>query len=155
MREIVSIEMVDNFSLGNNAKMEGSNGSKLGMMGMLNILGGGRSMDGYKVNTEGHEILLLIDNCQSCCESWGYFSSNDDEKEYIGKELIELRVSETYIGKEKKDEAEYLDEGGIQFVDFITPDGTFQLAVYNGHNGYYGHGIILAVDGEIILDDTL
>lgn len=43
----------------------------------------------------------------------------------------------------------------IQFVDFVTSRGTFQLAVYNSHNGYYGHGIIVAKDDEILLNETL
>jgi len=48
-----------------------------------------------------------------------------------------------------------MDGGGICFVDFITTNGTFQLAVYNSHNGYYGHGIVVAIDEKIVHDDTL
>lgn len=29
--------------------------------------------DGYKITTNKQEIYILIDNDQSCCESWGYF----------------------------------------------------------------------------------
>ena len=49
----------------------------------------------------------------------------------------------------------YEEEGGIQFVTFKTNKSVFQLAVYNCHNGYYGHGIIVAKDEEILLNDTL
>jgi hypothetical protein len=54
-----------------------------------------------------------------------------------------------------KESGYYEDEGGIQFVDFVTDKGVFQLAVYNAHNGYYGHGILVAKDDEILLNDTL
>jgi hypothetical protein len=33
--------------------------------------------------------------------------------------------------------------GGTQFVDFETSKGVFQLTVYNRHNGYYGHDILI------------
>lgn len=36
----------------------------------------------------------------------------------------------------------------------ITTD-EHEFAVYNEHNGYYGHGIIFAKDTEIVLQDTL
>ena len=45
--------------------------------------------------------------------------------------------------------------GGIQFVDFVTDRGTFQLAVYNSHNGYYGHGILVLKNDEVLLEDDL
>ena len=69
--KIVSIEEVSNYELGNMAPMEGKKGASLGFTGMLSILGGGRSMDGYKVKTTHSEILVLIDNGQSCHDTVG------------------------------------------------------------------------------------
>lgn len=155
--KIVSIEELQDFTLGNIAPMNGSNGASLGFTGMLNILGGGRSMDGYRVKTDEHEILVLIDNGQSCCEDWGYFSSDDDVKTHIGAMLSDIELTDTALNVQGiKERFEYgLDEGSIQFVTFKTDRGDFQLAVYNSHNGYYGHGIIVAEDGKILCDDTL
>jgi len=138
------------------AKMEGK-GGMLGMVQMLNILGGYADMDGYKVETDKHVIYVLIDNGQSCCESWGYFASEDDLNQFIGAELREINLTDTALNKEKVEKSGYYDgdSGGIQFVDFVTDNGVFQLAVYNAHNGYYGHGILVAKDNDIILNETL
>jgi hypothetical protein len=113
-------------------------------------------MDGYKIETDKHTYLVLIDNGQSCCESWGYFASDDDLKQYIGSELCEVNLTDKALNTMALKESGFYDDcGGIQFVDFVTNKGTFQLAVYNAHNGYYGHGILVAKDDEIILNETL
>jgi len=155
--KIESIEEVHGYGLGNSAAMNGTKGASLGMSGMLSILGGGRSMEGYKIKTEGHEVLVLIDDQSSCCESWGYFSTEDSMAEFIGASLIEIVLTDTALKQEVvESKLEYgLDGGGIQFVTFKTDKGDFQLAVYNAHNGYYGHGIIVAKDQEILCQDTL
>jgi len=152
--EITTIEQLNGFKLGNNAPMTGKNGAQLGMMSMLNTLGGGRSMDGYKVTTKDHAFLVLIDNGQSCCESWGYMASEDKLDDFIGADLREVTLTDTALNTMKMDDV-YIGDGGIQFVNFETSRGTLQLAVYNGHNGYYGHGIIVAIDDKIICDNTL
>lgn len=102
------------------------------------------SMDGFKITTDEQEIFVLISNDQSCCESWGYLSSFDSPEEYIGAGLINISiVDEKYEKKliSEYEPLEYLDEGGVVFVNFETTNGTFQLAVYNAHNGYYGHSV--------------
>lgn len=152
---IQAIEEVNNFELGNVSPKDGSKGAQLGMVGMLNYLGGGRSMDGYRVKTSEHEFVVLIDNGQSCCENWGYLSTDDDPKARIGATLLSVELADTRLTAEPLEDLVYIDEGGVQFVTFKTDGGDFQLAVYNGHNGYYGHGIIVAKDNEILCQDTL
>jgi hypothetical protein len=153
--KIISIDAVENFLVGNQASMNGSKGARFGFSGMMNALSGGSSMDGYKVKTSEHEYLLLIDNGQSCCESFGYFSSNDNLQDFIGAELLSVEATDTSLSTEPVEEIEYLDERGVQFVTFKTDKGDFQIAVYNSHNGYYGHGIIFAEDDKILISDTL
>lgn len=157
--KIESIEELFGFQLGNNAKMNGSNGARLGVMSMLNILGGGRTMDGYRIKTsDAGDVLVCIDDGQSCCERYGYFSSDDDLNQYVGANLNDIELVDTALKVEslKENDLEYgFDGGGIQFVNFKTSKGTFQLAVYNAHNGYYGHGILVAVGENIIHQDTL
>lgn len=166
--KIMAIEEVKNFEFGNPAPLNGANGSHLGFSGMVSILMGGRSMDGYKVTTSGEPILVLIDNCQSCCENWGYMASDDDLSLFVGANLREVELTDTRLDTWKLTEEAKRQEatdkehgwspyeaGGVQFVTFKTSRGDFQLAVYNGHNGYYGHGIIVAVGSKIILDGTL
>lgn len=116
------------------------------------------AFDGYKIITSEHEYMILIDNGQECCESWGYFSSDDDFKKFIGKELVSIELTDTALNKKKLEEVEPygLDEGGIQFVDFKMGNGSvLQFAVYNAHNGYYGHSIMVIKDNKILLQDII
>ena len=153
---IKNIEEVSNFTIQPVSSLEGK-GGRLGMSQMLSFLSGYSSMDGYKVETEDHTYCVLIDNGQSCCESWGYFCSEDDYNQFIGANLIEVNLTDVALKTIKVESSDYYDGecGGIQFVNFVTDKGVFQLAVYNSHNGYYGHGIVVAKDNEIILNDTL
>lgn len=153
--KIKNIEEITNLKINPVAKMNGK-GGRLGMSQMINALGGYSEMDGYKVETESHIFYVLIDNGQSCCESWGYFSSNDDIKQFIGTELKEINLTDKSLNTNKLEESDYFeDEGGIQFVDFVTSNGVLQLVIYNAHNGYYGHGILVVKDDEILLNETL
>lgn len=97
--------------------------------------------DGFKITTDSQEILCLITNSQNCCEHFGMFESQDNTDSFIGADLIAVNVVDEALNVEKwNKEHEYgLDNGGVMFVNFETNRGTFQLAAYNAHNGYYGH----------------
>ena len=149
MNKIISIEEVHNMET---LTLKKSNCSQLGISSRLND-----SYDGYKVKTEKDEYLILIDNGQNCCEDWGYFDTNDNSQEFIGAELQDIELVDKALSVESLKEkmqfgTEYV---GICFVNFRTDKDVFQLAVYNSHNGYYGHSIFIAKNGEIIVNDTL
>lgn len=95
--------------------------------------------DGYKIVTNRQTILVLVSNDQSCCEHWGYLSTNDNVQEFVGAELRDVTLTDTAL--HTIEDISDFDEGDIQFVNFETNRGTLQLAVYNAHNGYYGHSI--------------
>jgi len=155
---IKNIEEVYNLTLGNKGNLNGKNGSRLGIADMINGLCGWGSYDGYQIETEEDEYLILISNGQSCCENWGYFSSEDNFQKFIGKEIKDVRLTDTALSQKllEDNDCEYVDQGSIQFVDFVMTDGSvLQFAVYNSHNGYYGHSIIIAKNNEILIDDTL
>lgn len=97
-------------------------------------------MDGYKVVTDKQEIFVLISNDQSCCEDWGYFDTNNDTEDFVGSNLLDLKLVDDCLNVKKMEDLD-MDAGDIIFVNFETDKGTFQLAVYNSHNGYYGHDI--------------
>lgn len=101
------------------------------------------TMEGYVIKTDKQDILIGISNRQSCCENWGYFSTNDDIKEFVGADLLDIKLTDTSLNtKIIEEKFEYgFDDGGIQFVDLNTSKGTLQFVVYNAHNGYYGHSI--------------
>lgn len=155
--KIKSISEVYNLSLGNVPSINSNHNGQKGMIGMLNFLMGCSKYDGYEIETESHHFYVLIENEQNCCESWGYFSSDDNTQDYIGKNLVEVQLTDKGLNAKAVEESGYYDDcGGIQFVDFRFSDGSvLQLAVYNAHNGYYGHGIIITIDDDIILSDTL
>lgn len=115
------------------------------------------SMDGYKVETDEHSFYILISNGQSCCENWGYITSEDELDYFLGSELIEVNVTDTTLNKKilTKMDDDYINNSEIQFVDFKTNIGTFQLAVYNHHNGYYGHSILIRQNDKVLVDGCL
>ena len=108
------------------------------------------SYDGYEITTDQNTYLILISNCQSCCELTGYISSPDNFNDFIGAEILKVNAvevdEEDYIKSEiLKNELEYVDVLEAAFIHFETNKGTLELAVYNSHNGYYGHEILLKV----------
>lgn len=107
---------------------------------------------GFTVVTDAQTITLAIDDESSCCESWGYFLTEDDPTKFIGAELRGVSITDTnrsnrqFIGGWSDEGAkgdprpvESLDEGDVMFVDIETDRGVLQFVAYNSHNGYYGH----------------
>lgn len=113
--------------------------------------------DGYKVATEHGVIFILIDNQSFCCEWWGYFSTDDELKNYIGANLLDIETTDTALDTRSIDKSDcyFLVEADVQFVTFKTDKGVFQLAVYNAHNGYYGHDIYIFQDDKCLLEGSL
>lgn len=116
---------------------------------------GYQEYDGYIIKTNKQEIKLGIENEQSCCESWGYFASNDDFDDFINAELLSIEQVDDALNKTKlKDNNMENDEDSVIFVNINTSKGTLQLAVYNSHNGYYGHSVIMR-SNQLKLDTGL
>lgn len=113
--------------------------------------------DGYEVVTTNNVYKVLIENDRQCCEDWGYACTEDCADDYIGAELLGIRLTDTQRGSMVV--GEFTDgkfcHDNIQFVDFITNEGVFQLAVYNDHNGYYGHDILLIKNDEELFQGVL
>ena len=104
--------------------------------------------DGFRIETEDEEMYFLINNFQSCCENWGiYLYTPEDLKEYVGAE---------YLGYDEKNcceienhlENEYVHPDETCFLNIHTSKGTIDFAVYNSHNGYYSHGVILKITNK-------
>lgn len=116
------------------------------------------TMEGYEVVTDKQKIQVLISDGQDCCEDAGYMSSFEDPSEFIGGELLKVEVVDTAHNKKKWDNRHpygFLnDGGGAEFVNFETNKGLFQLAVYNSHNGHYGHSILIKGAG-LDMDSSL
>lgn len=97
------------------------------------------SCDGFEVKTNKQTIRFLISNGQSCCESWGYFMSEEDPRSFVGATLLDLRLVNSALKEIRNEEIENLDQGSLMFVNLETDRGTLQFTAYNSHNGYYGH----------------
>lgn len=95
--------------------------------------------EGYEVVTNGRTIRVCISNGSNCCESWGHLSSDDDLQQYVGAKLLSITSVDKALNT--KTDPGGIDEGSVYFVNFNTDRGKFQLAVYDSHNGYYGHSV--------------
>lgn len=104
-------------------------------------LDGWESTSGYRIITDSQEIIFGISDIQSCCETWGYFMSDDNLQDFIGSELISVSLVNEALEKVSIEHKETLDMAGIatMFVNFETSNGLLQFVAYNSHNGYYGH----------------
>lgn len=109
--------------------------------------------DGYIVTTDKQQIKVGISNDQSCCEHWGYLTTNDDINEFIGAEIREVRVVDGDLTT-KVVEENNLYEPCLMFVNFETNRGTLQLVAYNDHNGYYGHSAVV-ISEQLNHEETL
>ena len=114
--------------------------------------------EGYHITTEKDDIYFLIQGEQQCCEDAGYICSEDDLDYFIGAEVLDIELTDTGLENTKLEKNYCIDDfncGGIQFITFKTSKGVFQFAVYNSHNGYYGHNIKVIWNDELKLEDCL
>lgn len=96
--------------------------------------------DGFAITTDKQVIKLLIDNGQSCCESWGYFMSEDDLEQFIGADLLDVNLTDAALNtKQIEKNKDNIDCDEVMFVNINTSKGLLQFVAYNDHNGYYGH----------------
>lgn len=108
-------------------------------------LNGWSKSSGYAITTDKQVIKMLIDDYQSCCESWGYFMSEDDIQRFVGSQLLDISITDIALNSQAmeshnlKGERPYVYEGGVMFVNISTDRGLLQFVAYNEHNGYYGH----------------
>lgn len=100
------------------------------------------SYDGFEITTDEQVIKIGISDGQSCCESFGCIISEDNISEFIGADLISVSLTDNSLMTTKLS-TDYLDEGGVMFVNLETSKGLLQFAAYNFHNGYYGHTAVL------------
>ena len=123
-----------------------------GLSQMLSMFCGGVQMDGYTITTSRQKIYLGISSDQSCCEHFGYFMSDDDLDDFIGAELLDIKITDTAAKTTKFEKHNIWDddkkkphiyEGDMMFIDIETSNGKLQFVAYNEHNGYYGHSAVV------------
>lgn len=108
------------------------------------IIDGWNTYDGFIVTLENKILKLLISNGQSCCEEFGHIQSEDNLLDFIGSDLIKYELLDDgydpiFIDKHSVNGNYCFD---CSMINLHTSKGLLQFAVYNAHNGYYGHEII-------------
>lgn len=117
--------------------------------------------DGYCIETDRRNIYFGINNCQQCCEYWGYLTSEDDLSRFEGAVLFEISSSNTAMKTvEMKLKDDNITSSDLVFINVLTNKGVLQFTAYNEHNGYYGHDVVcFSVDKqgkrEVIVDECI
>src|ERR1700722_20483674 len=62
------------------------------------------AFEGYAIHTNKQTISLGISNSSGCCESWGYFMSNDDILDFVGSKLLDIKLVDTCLNVSKIEE---------------------------------------------------
>lgn len=94
---------------------------------------------GFVVTTDKQIVKLGISDYQSCCENYGYFMSEDNLEDFIGAELLDIKITDTLLKPNNEIDVNNIYEGDVMFVNIETNKGLLQFVAYNEHNGYYGH----------------
>lgn len=109
---------------------------------ILNIKYISTDNDSYIITTDKQEIEIGIGNYAACCEQFGILESQDNLDEFIGAELMNITLVNDALNSNILSRCpDVFEAGGIIFVNLNTSKGTFQIALYNSHNGYYGHNV--------------
>lgn len=103
---------------------------------------------GYSITTDKQIIEMLISNGSECCENYGHICSEDDFDKFIGAKILKIYRVDQSLKSHKIDlDAINVDgESGLEdavFINIETDRGLLQFVIYNFHNGYYGHYVII------------
>lgn len=104
------------------------------------------SCEGYTIKTENHTVSMGISTEQQCCENAGMIDCPDDLSKFIGSSIVKINPIGLANGFNITD-----DLDNVAFISVDTTNGQFQFAVYNEHNGYYSHSVVIIVD-DIVVD---
>lgn len=118
------------------------------------------SFDGYRIETTEKTYCVGISNSQNCCETWGIITSEDLPGDFVGATLLGFEQVDQWLMSRPVDpdeHPEYISPSEAIFVNVKTDRGTFQITLYNIHNGYYGHAVMLWAQSpvEVILDSGI
>lgn len=102
------------------------------------------SYEGFQIQTDLQLISIFIENEGKCCERSGYVVSEDDLSQFQGAEIREIVIVDTALNTKVRNATDSDNEDKYPhtlFVNVETNVGLLQFALYNMHNGYYGHDV--------------
>lgn len=106
-------------------------------------------LDGVKIDFDNDKSLVFgISNDQDCCEEWVYISQvdNEDVSNYIGAKIRSIEIVDYYVSTQLEEIGAC--ETDCYFLNVMTTKGELNFAVYNIHNGYYGHRVTMKYDNK-------
>ena len=118
---------------------------------------------GSKVNfVDDNNVLVGYDTSQSCCEHADWFIMNsihhDTNKSNNGYEEAAQELEGYNFDTEFFEESNAgCYDGAMAIFKLVneTNSGVKYLHLFNVHNGYYGHGFEMTVNGGRLHDGTL
>lgn len=102
---------------------------------------------GYHIVTDEGILSIEISNQDCCCEDWGFVASEDTLEEFYESTITDVSVTTTAL---ETIEIPSLYDGDVMFLTLNTSKGSLQFAVYNSHNGYYGHSASIVWNEETL-----
>ncbi len=112
---------------------------------------------------DNNNVFVGFDYSASCCENFGYcFLKDEPHGEFNGGNIESVNFNHSeYIFDImffKELRVEKNDEGGAVCFRLVNKSGSGSeifLVLYNHHNGYYGHGFEMKINGEEKRSGTL
>ncbi len=115
---------------------------------------------GYEMETDQGFVTIAVDNVSACCESFGAVDNLPNLEYFNGSNIVDIQAVEVNEKGEWRDSKsldnkigdygeEVLEAG---FIKIVTDKDTFDMSVYNNHNGYYGHEVIVKKTKSSCLD---
>lgn len=137
MRKLTINKIIDSIDI-NDVQGEDKTDVYFAMKGYENNKGG-QTFNEINIKFDDKSCLkIYFETEQQCCENFGYMFSHDLTalKDYIEANL-------EYV--EFVDGEDLVAGTGNQtvFINFVTSKDKFNLTIYNEHNGYYGHYVIM------------
>lgn len=116
--------------------------------------------EGHKTNfIDENDVFVGYDTVQQCCESWNWFIANGkNEENFDGTkvipegdlpEVLQGYVFDTNYFEEKGSHTDWENNSIVQFRLVKKGEKNLYLNLTNSHNGYYSHGFIAKVGGEV------
>lgn len=118
-----------------------------------NASGYSSSYVGYVVALDDGAVYQMgIQDGQSCCENYGYLTSQDDFTDFIGADLLSVAMVDDQL---KHYDVSSVYDGAAMFVNVDTSVGLLQFVAYNEHNGYYSHNAVLVQNSIVTYSEYL
>lgn len=107
----------------------------------------------WKINfVDDNNVLVGFDNCQNCCENFGYTLTrkvpNDgciESEHRLDPEGFQFDTG--FIFSQEK--TEMWEEGGMVTFKMTKGDEVMYLNLYNHHNGFYSHGFEMKINDQV------